>query len=424
MASADISFGELDRSAVHAALDRVLDARAGDVGAALGEAVRSAASVSAAVDGALVEVLSGFEASGEWARDGHRSLVSWLVAETGAHRGAAAVRRSACRGAARMPHVSAAARAGCLPLSHLKLLVDARRAPLERLFDRDEARLVAEAVGLSADALRHRLQRWWFDALAEAGENEPDRDPGGSDGNQLRLRDGIGGTGLVDGQLSPEGKAIVGGALAGVIEAWRRQGALDADPRTWSELQGDALVALVDAGWGALQGGGTGVRPLVIGVVDVDTLLRRSGVEPAERIRRRAEIVGSGPVADATVLELASRAGLSLLVTDRGGHPLWFGRSRRLATSAQRAAVIAADGGRCYWPGCDAPAHRCQVDHLIGWEQGGTTDIDNLGLICGFHNRAKHRAGHQAVRAPDGTVEVRDRHGRAIEPMFRGPPRP
>ncbi|MFN8019341.1 MAG: DUF222 domain-containing protein [Acidimicrobiales bacterium] len=422
MATTAVSYGEVDRAAVHAALDRVLDARSGDDGAALGEAVRSAAAVAAAVDGALVEVVAGLEASGEWARDGHRSPVSWMVAETGAHRAAAASRRATCLRAARLAHVAAAARAGRLAQSHLKLLVDARRAPVEALFDRDEAALVAEALELSADALRRRLARWWFDALAELGENEPDADPGGTDRNQLRLRDGYAGTGLVDGELAPEGKAVVGGALAGLIERWRAEGRLEHDPRTWAELQGDALVALVDAGWAAIRGGGVGVRPLVIGVVDVDTLLRRSGMGPAERLRRRVELVGSGPVSDATMLELASRAGLSLLVTDRGGHPLWFGRSRRLASAAQRSAVVAADGGRCYWPGCDAEAHRCQVDHLVGWEQGGSTDIANLGLICGFHNRAKHRGGFQAARGPDGQIEVRDRDGRLIEPAFRGPP--
>ncbi|MEZ5183238.1 MAG: HNH endonuclease signature motif containing protein [Acidimicrobiales bacterium] len=88
--------------------------------------------------------------------------------------------------------------------------------------------------------------------------------------------------------------------------------------------------------------------------------------------------------------------------------------------------MLASDGGRCYWPGCDAPAHRCQIDHLIGWEQGGATDIDNLGPICGFHNRLKHRGRYQAGRGPDGRIEVRDRDGNPIgarpAPADRAPP--
>jgi hypothetical protein len=151
-------------------------------------------------------------------------------------------------------------------------------------------------------------------------------------------------------------------------------------------------------------------------MADVDTLLRRSDLGAAERTARRAEILGVGQVSDAVVRELASRAGLALLVTKPTGEALWLGRSHRLATGAQRTAVLATDGGHCYWPGCGAPAHRCQVDHLTGWEQGGSTDIANLGPICGYHNRLKYRAGFTATRAPDGAITVRRPDGRPVQP--------
>jgi hypothetical protein len=80
--------------------------------------------------------------------------------------------------------------------------------------------------------------------------------------------------------------------------------------------------------------------------------------------------------------------------------------------------VLAADGDHCYWPGCGAPAHRCQIDHLTGWQQGGTTDITNLGPICGYHNRLKHRAGYQATRAPNGTITVHHPDGTPIAPAW------
>jgi len=411
---------ELDRANVHAALDRLLDARVGDAPTALDAALRGAGAVRAAVDGAMVEVLPAFEASMAWAADGHRSPVSWMVAELGMARIAAASERRTCLRARQMPQVALGAAAGRLSAAHLRLLVAARREPVEALFDRDEKRLVAHAVTVTADALRLHLERWYFDALAELGENEPDRDPGGSDRNTLRLREGFGGRGLLDGDLSPEGRATLESAVAAEIERWRREGLLDADPRTWTELQGDALIALVARG--AAAPNGRSVRPLVMAVVDLDTLLRRAGVSDAERTARRAELLGIGPVSDALIRELASRAGISLLVTGAGGRPLWLGRSSRLASAAQRSAVLASDSRSCYWPGCGVPANRCQIDHLTGWEQGGATNIDNLGPICGFHNRLKHRGGYGATRGSDGEIEVFDRQGQAIGVSYRGPP--
>ncbi|HRW37475.1 MAG: DUF222 domain-containing protein [Acidimicrobiales bacterium] len=415
---------ELDREAVHTALDRVLDARGGDDPSSLVVAMRAVAQVRGAVDGAMVELVPAFEASMAWAADGHRSPVSWMVEHLGVARAAAASERRTCLAASRMPHVAAAARRGQLSSTHLRHLVRARREPVEEVFDDDEEELVEEATAMRADQLKVHLERWWFDALAALGENEPERDPGGTDRSSLRLREGFAGRGLVEGDLAPEAHATLAEAIAAEIERWRREGSLEADPRTWAELQADALVALVARG--AATPEGSVRRPSLLAVVDLDTLLRRAGVDAAERTRRRAEICGIGPVSDALIRELASRAGISLLVTGAGGRPLWRGRQVRLASAAQRAAVLAADGGRCYWPGCDAPAHRCQIDHLTGWEQGGATDIDNLGPICGFHNRLKHRGRYQAARGPDGRIEVRDRDGHPIgaraAPADRAPP--
>ncbi|MEZ5204965.1 MAG: HNH endonuclease signature motif containing protein [Acidimicrobiales bacterium] len=95
---------------------------------------------------------------------------------------------------------------------------------------------------------------------------------------------------------------------------------------------------------------------------------------------------------------------------------------RRLATPAQRSAALAASHGHCYWPGCTAPAHRCDTDHLTGWEDGSCTDIDNLAPICRFHNRLKHRERYRAERRPDGTVVVTDRFGVELATRYQHDP--
>lgn len=72
-----------------------------------------------------------------------------------------------------------------------------------------------------------------------------------------------------------------------------------------------------------------------------------------------------------------------------GRHPaaaLAVGRSTRLATAAQRRALVIRDAG-CVIPGCDSPASECQTHHVTDWAIGGPTDFDNLALTCWSHPR-------------------------------------
>ena len=59
----------------------------------------------------------------------------------------------------------------------------------------------------------------------------------------------------------------------------------------------------------------------------------------------------------------------------------------------------------CVWPGCDRPATWCEGHHLIHWARGGTTDLENQVLLCGFHHRLAHEGGWQIVKL-DGKVAV------------------
>ncbi|HET8583246.1 MAG TPA: HNH endonuclease signature motif containing protein, partial [Jatrophihabitans sp.] len=68
---------------------------------------------------------------------------------------------------------------------------------------------------------------------------------------------------------------------------------------------------------------------------------------------------------------------------------------QRCFTEQQRLAMIARDGG-CSFPGCDTPPRLCQAHHLIPWQDGGPTSVDNGTLICGYHHREHERLGWRA----------------------------
>ena len=42
--------------------------------------------------------------------------------------------------------------------------------------------------------------------------------------------------------------------------------------------------------------------------------------------------------------------------------------------------------------------------HATAWDQGGTTDRINCGLLCRRHHQAKTRGGWTLIRHPDETA--------------------
>ncbi|MFD5868076.1 HNH endonuclease signature motif containing protein [Corynebacterium sp. NPDC060344] len=97
-------------------------------------------------------------------------------------------------------------------------------------------------------------------------------------------------------------------------------------------------------------------------------------------------------------------------------------------SDAQKARVRARDGG-CRFPGCDVPAHRCQIDHVINYDpdasgaafvagdgsnQLGVTATWNLQCLCQHHHNLKTSRHWNAVMNDDGSVDWFDHTGSAF----------
>ena len=102
-------------------------------------------------------------------------------------------------------------------------------------------------------------------------------------------------------------------------------------------------------------------------------------------------------------LHLTDEAQIYTVRLDCHGAILDYGCTRRLASPAQRRALIARDKG-CTIIGCTRPASWCQVNHARPWYLGGTTDLNNLHLLCAFHHREYDKRGWQ-VQIRHGIVE-------------------
>ncbi|MEO5303903.1 HNH endonuclease signature motif containing protein [Corynebacterium sp. c25Ua_47] len=65
--------------------------------------------------------------------------------------------------------------------------------------------------------------------------------------------------------------------------------------------------------------------------------------------------------------------------------PINTWRLERGANFNQRL-TLHAEFQTCSRPGCNKPADYCQIHHLIPWQAGGYTNIQNLTFLCAYHN--------------------------------------
>ena len=176
------------------------------------------------------------------------------------------------------------------------------------------------------------------------------------------------------------------------------QDQIDTDRRTHPQRQHDALEALVRGQLGDPKlGSHRGLPVTVIISASLQDLQAETGVG----------ITAAGTtVPMSEVIRLAGHAYHYLSVFDeKTGRRLWLGRSKRIASADQRVVLHERDRG-CTFPGCTVPGYGCQVHHATtDWADGGNTDIDDLNLACGPHNRLVKRGGWTTRKRQNGTTE-------------------
>jgi 5-methylcytosine-specific restriction protein A len=150
------------------------------------------------------------------------------------------------------------------------------------------------------------------------------------------------------------------------------------DRRLLSQRRADALLSIMRESLGADAGRVAGRSVTMYVTVPLEAL--RTGLG-------QAKIAGvDEPIPASVARRLAADAEIIPCVLGGESQPLDMGRSVRLATEGQRAALAIRDGG-CIWPRCEAPPGWCEVAHITPWAEGGGTDLDNLMLLCAFHHR-------------------------------------
>jgi Domain of unknown function (DUF222) len=312
-----------------------------------------------------------------------------------------------------LSHTAAAQRRGDVGAEHVKIIrrfVDQLPSFVDfETREAAEAQLAGVACGLKPEELRQAADRLAI-LLDQDGEL--------CDGDRARRRyltiDRQGADGMSDirGRLDPEARA----ALDAVLAKWAAPGlcnpddeapCVDGEPstesvvgdcRTTGQRNHDALKALTRAMLASGQLGSHHGLPV--------RLVVSTTLKELESGRGHAVTAGGSLLPMAEVIRQAAAAHHYLVVFDDHTEcPLYLGRSRRLASAAQRIVLYAKDRG-CTFPGCTAPAYHSQVHHASAdWADGGQTDITDETLACGPDNRRVKPGGWRTRKRKDGRTE-------------------
>ncbi|TMC52959.1 MAG: DUF222 domain-containing protein [Chloroflexi bacterium] len=186
---------------------------------------------------------------------------------------------------------------------------------------------------------------------------------------------------LVSGVLDPVGGAAVRTALEPLA---RKSGA--GDDRELERRYADALVELACGG-----------KPANLHVTaTIETLKGMVGAAGGE-------MEFSLPLSSSTIERMACDCSVSRVLLSEESVVIDIGRSRRVIAGPAKRALNARDG-HCVWPGCERPASWCDGHHLVHWIRGGSTDLDNLVLLCHRHHWKVHEGGWQLVKTDDRDI--------------------
>jgi Domain of unknown function (DUF222) len=353
------------------------------------ELTETLAAASDMQESALAGFIGRVDATGEQARWGYPSTQAWLRSRLGMRDGRAKERLVLARQRHRLPQVAERLAAGELSFGYAVTVADS----VARLDDTDcgqaETMLLEMAdQGFSAGKVAAFGQRI-RDVIAERDDTEhpPDEDTKrGYAKSWLTTTRSLDGGRYVKGWLNPEDAAIWDGTLGPLAKP-----AGPEDRRDLAERTAAALSSVLSGGHKASK---------VTVICDLETLT--GGNAPAR-------LIDGTPIPAPQARRIAFAAGVSPLLLGRGNTPLYLGYRERFASPAQRQ-VLETLYPSCAVRGCEMPGTLCEVDHVHGWALGRSpTDIDQLALTCGWHNRFKHTSPDQiqVSKDPDGRYVYR-----------------
>lgn len=334
-----------------------------------------------AIDGRVVEIVAEIDHDGLWGATGARSvpaLVAWMTGVS--PRNAKTIAAIAQR-IEEFPRCAAGMREGRFSLDQVGVIA-------ERAADGSDAHY-AQMVGIATvTQLRTAIKL----------EPRPEPDPKPEPVRAIsKTSDEQSSTWRIT--LPHDEAATFDAALAShrdaLIAQWKRDhpdGSTEQTPPLPNTV--DAFMSLIVAGWDSdVARRPHGQRTTVVVHVDLETRIAALHLGPLLTDDDRRYLT-----CDATCE----------VWFERVGQVIGSGREARTVGRRLRRALEHRDRC-CVVPGCGA-TRGLHAHHIVHWEDGGLTELDNLVLVCPYHHRAHHR-GVITITGPAQQLVVTEADG-------------
>ena len=326
-----------------------------------------------------------FDKGKEWAPDGARTSVAWIVTRCHLSEKEARCQLRRGRALAHMPIVAKAWMKGDIGGDHVDILAKARTPVTEAAFERDEELLVDKAIALKF-AEYSTLLAYWSQGADPDGASESDMERlARRDVSLISSIDGmwfgkmtldpISGT-IVYQELERLERELFEADWAQARKELGREPKLHELSRTPAQRRADALVEMA-ARSKIAPADGRRPRPLFTFLVGYESFRGRISQLAQGQVLSPDSIIEwlDGADFERTIFAPGKRVEVSI--------------TSRLFTGATRRAIELRDQ-QCTHEYCDVPAGDCQIDHIIPYHRGGPTDQKNGRVHCGFHNRRRN----------------------------------
>jgi len=387
--------------------------------ATLEESVLEVGVVRAMLDAVECELVAAYDSSKEWKVTGDGSPAARIAHLSHSRKGTISKRCHLGRRLRTMPHTEAAFALGDITIDHVDVLSRANLPSLAVRFALDEERLVGYARDLGFDEFCAKVAIW-RDVVAP--EDAEERALSQHEARDMHWSKSFEGMGRIDGWMDNLGYHEVHTELDRHYQRLFEQDWADArarlgDAATKNDLarspgqrRSDAMRAMARA---SRAHAGIGAEP-TLGttiVVDADTHLtcwarlvaEIRGEDPDAypyREGRRCEFADGTRVTPEQALFASLEGWLNTLVLDEDGFPLHYGRKKRFFPQPLREALMIAFPV-CGGTSCDIRSVHCEIDHILAWIDGGTTDTTNGNPLCKRDNLWKeHVEARRRRRRP------------------------
>jgi hypothetical protein len=336
-----------------------------------------------AIDGQIVQIVAEIDRDGLWGATGARSvpgLVAWMtgVSPRNAETIAAVAHRIE-----EFPQCAKGMREGRFSLDQVGVIA-------EKAADGSDAHYAQLAERATVSQLRNAIK------LEPRPDPEPKPEPKRS---ISKTSDEQSTTYKIT--LPHDEAAIVDAALDShrdaLIAQWKRDhedGGASPMPNT-----ADGFMSLVVTGWDAeVAARPHGQRTTVVVHVDLDSRIAALHLGPLLSDDDRRYLT-----CDATCE----------VWFQRDGRVIGAGRATRTVGRRLRRALEHRDRC-CVVPGCGA-TRGLHAHHIVHWEDGGPTELENLVLVCPYHHRAHHR-GVITITGTAHSLVVTDQEGAPLPP--------